>query len=546
MTADALIVVCPMWGTCLPPMGPAYIAAYLEKKGVPCEILDLNVTLFHSVAPEHRPLWRMENFHLWAREDKFESIRGVLSGEIDRWSRYILEKGFKTVGFSVNGANILFSATLAKALKAKDPGLCIVFGGPSCNFLHDDTRMPFRFLMSSLNGEPLIDPGLVDYVVLGEGEEAFLEIVLAAGKGAAVKRPGVVPGGTRDRAAIVMPGRIQDLDALPFPDWEKLPLEKYDEQNELPVLFTRGCINRCAFCNDWSMWQGKYRARSARNIFEEIKHVRDHYGKKAFRCNDLLFNGDLKMLAALADLLISSGTCVYWTGQGVIRTDMKLELLRKLRQAGLTTIIYGVESLADNVLKKMRKPFTFEEVRTVLKRTKEAGINVWINLITGFPGETEDDFLLTKKHLEEIRDYVDVVSSLNPCNVTASTEIEMFPERYGVIFPEGRERSEGWETADGTNTFEVRKRRARDMYAWMKQLRIKANFVGIYDGDSPLQEVPGKERSDVSPKKKNVFFPGRRVLGWTLLTFLLIYHFFLAFYLRRVKQFRNTIMFPGS
>lgn len=543
MTPDALIVVCPMWGTCLPPMGPAYIATYLEKKGVPCEVLDLNATLFHSVDPEHKNLWRMENFHLWAREDAFESVRKVLSREIDQWSQYILGKGFKTVGFSINGANVLFSVAMAKTLKEKRPGICVVFGGPSCNFLHNNNRMPFRFLVSSITGEPLIDKDLVDYVVLGEGEEAFLEIVLAARKGVPMKRPGVIPGSVCDRSLIGPPAFIKDLDGLPFPDWEKLPLEKYDEQNELPVLFTRGCVNRCAFCNDWSMWEGKYRSRSAQNIFEEIKHIRDHYGKKAFRCNDLLFNGNLKMLGELADLLADSATCVYWTGQGVIRTDMKPELLRKLRKAGLTTIIYGVESLADNVLEKMRKPFTFEDIRTVLKRTKEAGINVWINLITGFPGETEEDFKLTQRHLEEIRDYVDVVSSLNPCNITASTELEMFPERFGVVFPEGQERSEGWETADGSNTFAVRKRRAREMYELMKQLRIKANFVGIYDGDSPLQKTSAAEGP---AGKKRRFFSWRRVCGVPVFALLLLYHFFLAFYLRRVKLLRNTIMFPGS
>lgn len=544
--ADALIMICPMWGTCLPPMGPAYIAAYLEKRGISCDILDLNIILYSDANTKHKGLWKMENFHLWAREDAFESIRRVFFKEMDSWTQVVHEKKYSTIGFSITGANVLFSIEIAKRLKAKQPKTHIVFGGPSCNFLHGDVRMPFRFLMSSINGEPLIGKDLVDYVVLGEGEEAFFEIVMANQKGASLNRAGVIPGDVRNLDMIQRPSFIKELDSLPLPAWGKLPLEKYDEQNELPVLFSRGCINRCAFCNDWNMWDGKFRCRSAKGVFEEIKHVRDIFGKKAFRCNDLLFNGNLKMLDELADLLVDSGTCVYWTGQGVVRTDMKLELLAKLRKAGLTTIIYGLESLADPVLKKMGKPFTFEDIRTVLKRTKEAGINVWINLITGFPGETEEDFKLTQKHLEEIRDYVDVVSTLNPCNITASTELEMFPERFGVVFPAGHERSEGWVTQDGTNSFAVRKRRAGELYALMKQLRIKANFVGIYDGDSPLQHEPNSLKKDMSRKMPPSSFFWRRALCSPTVIFLLSYHLLLATYLYLAKRLRRIIVFPGS
>ena len=508
---EALVITCPMWGTCSPPMGPAYIAAYLEKRRVPCEVLDLNITIYHAVSREHKGLWKMENFQLWSKEDTFGSIRQTLSQEIAQWSQYVLDQGFKTVGFSITGANALFSIEMAKILREKKPDICIVFGGPSCNFLHNDAHMPFRFLMSSVNREQLFDENLVDYIVLGEGEEAFFEIVSANRAGTLVNRPGVIPKTVRDRAMIRRPIFIRDLDSLPFPAWEKLPLDKYDEQDELPMLFTRGCVNRCAFCNDWSMWNGKYRCRSAKNIFKEIEHIRKHFGKKSFQCNDLLFNGNLKLLDQLADLLIKSKISIGWSAQGVVRTDMDLALLKKMKKAGLNAIIYGLESLADNVLHNMKKPFNFAEIREVLKQTKEAGITVCINLITGFPGETEENFKLTMERLKEIHAYVDIVSTLNPCNITASSELEMFPERFGIIFPPGRDRCEFWETADGTNTFEVRRRRAREMYELMKRLKIKVKFMGIYDGDSPLQKDPVVERAkDPFDETKVVLTPPLR------------------------------------
>ncbi|MBF0331163.1 MAG: B12-binding domain-containing radical SAM protein [Candidatus Omnitrophica bacterium] len=544
MKADVLLVVSPMWGTCLPPMGPAYIAAYLEKKGVACDVLDLNILLYDAAPAERKDLWKMENLNAWTREDDFNATFTFLKPQIDIWVKRIIDGGVRFVGFSINGANILFAIKMAEALRLRKPDMCIIFGGPSCNFLHDDTRMPFRFFISVVNGDVLLKDGLVDFFVLGEGEAAFYDIVMATRAGVPVDRAGVVAGGVRDRAAIRMPECLTQLDDIPFPAWEKLPLKKYDVQEELPVLFSRGCINKCAFCNDWRMWGGKFRSRSARNIFDEIKLNYEKHGKKAFRCNDLLFNGNLRVLEELCDLIIASKLPINWTAQGVARTDMKPELFKKLKGAGVTTIVYGVESLSDNVLKKMGKPFVFTDILTVLKRTREAGMNAWINLITGFPGETDEDIELTKQHLELIRDYVEVVSSLNPCNITASTDLELDPGKFGIVFPEGKDRCAAWETSDGKNTFEIRKRRARELFAHLRKLRITTHFMGIYDEESPVAET---ERLDhTTTKNARFFFSWRRIVTWPLFLLLLAYHLGLAVYLHAVKIWRKTIIFPGS
>ncbi len=481
MPAEVLLVFCPVWGCELPPMGPAYIAAYLEKKGIPCDILDLNVMMYDSSSSQHQDFWKMENLHAWTREDAFEPIRQYFVKEIEEWSQRIIDRGAAVVGFSISGANILFSIEMAKMLRQKKPDICIVFGGPSFSFLQDNPRMPFRFMTSIVNGNALARDGLIDFYVVGEGEESFFEIVVARKAGLPVNRPGIVSGIMRNRAMFRPPVPIADLDSLPFPAWEKFPLERYQNQKELPILFSRGCVNHCAFCNDWRMSNGRFRHRSAKNIFEEIKAMYERFGKNECRSHDLLFNADLKVLNELTDLMIDWGVDYHWSGQGVVRTDMGVPLLKKLKKSGLSTIVYGVESLSDDVLKKMRKPFSFNDIKITLKRTKEAGLSPWLNLIIGFPGETERDFQITKSRLKEIRMYVDALSSLNPCNITASTDLEMFPERFDVVVPEGKEMCEAWETKDGKNTLEVRKRRAREMFQYLQELGIQTKFMGIYD-----------------------------------------------------------------
>lgn len=480
---EVIVINCPAWGVDLPPLGVAYVAADLEHRGIPCQVLDMNILLYSSADQQTRELWKMENYHLWSREDNFRFIMKKLSHDVDWWVTHIVRQGIRIFGFSITGANILFSIEMARAIKSKQNNVCIIFGGPSCNFLHDNSRMPFRFLVSVLNGEPLVENGIVDYIVLGEGEGAFFDIVSCYKSGRTVRRAGVVQASFPISYNIQSPCRVGSLDKIPFPAWDKFPLDKYVDQDELPILFSRGCINKCAFCNDWGMRNGTFHFRSAKNIFEEISYMQTKFKRNTFRCHDLLFNGNLHVLSELADLLIKAESGINWTAQGVIRKDMELDFLRKLRMSGLITIVYGIESLSDNVLKTMGKKFTFDDVRLVLERTKRANINIWINLIIGFPTETEEDFLTTRTRIAEIREYIEVVSSLNPCHITASTDLERFPERFGIKFRDGEDHCDHWESLDGSNTYDVRKRRMRDMVELFQGLGIRANFVGLADGD---------------------------------------------------------------
>ena len=140
---------------------------------------------------------------------------------------------------------------------------------------------------------------------------------------------------------------------------------------------------------------------------------------------------------------------------------------------------------------------------------------------------------------------LDTVSSLNPCNITAATDLEISPEEFGIVFPPDKDWCEGWETADGRNTLEIRKRRAQEIYIYLRSLRIQTNFVGIYDGDSPSQDRTTLK--NVTPVVKQAWGRSfRRVFHLPVVFFILVYHFLLALYLQALKFFRKTIIFPGG
>ncbi len=475
-----LLLMCPMWDVSIPPLGVGYLSAYLNSKGIPVDVLDINVETYVHSDSKRKNLWKMENYNLWAWEDLFKETRKYFAEDIEHYADKIIEKGYRVIGFSLYGANILFSAELAKRLKQKKPDLFIIFGGPSCSFLYNDAVMPLRFMISFKSSDYFAEPGVVDAFVIGEGEETTCQLINSLLSGNMHPLPGAIIYLNGKYTAPSHPSLIKNLDEIPFPAWEKFPLHLYPSRNTLPILFSRGCVNKCTFCNDWKIWQGKYRYRPAYNIFREMKTMHEKFNTEIFQCNDLMFNGSLKRLEELSEYLINANLNIQWNAQGTIRREMSPSLLQKLRESGLNWITYGVESLSENVLKKMKKKYSFAEIKEVLRNTKKAGIGTSINLIVGFPGEREEDFSLTRKRLASIKEYVDEISSLNPCYVNADIELEKSPEKFSIKLPKGNW-CYYWESLEGDNTYEIRKRRTRELLELAQDLGINVRFAGIYD-----------------------------------------------------------------
>lgn len=257
------------------------------------------------------------------------------------------------------------------------------------------------------------------------------------------------------------------------------------------------------------------------------------YNIKIFQCNDLLFNGNLKMLEQLAEYLINADLNIHWSVQGAIKIDMSLSLLKKLKKSGLGMITYGIESLSENVLKKMSKNYTFEDIRKVLEDTKRAGIGTSINFIVGFPNETEEEFNITKRRLIEIKKYVDLISSLNPCLINADTDLEKFPQRF-FISPLKGDFCSTWKSLDEKNTYDVRKKRAQELSEFAENLGIETLFTAIYNETDFFKENNQsykKEKLKIfqiirdfvkkSIQKRNIKRKKRGIFKWLVLIFVL-------------------------
>lgn len=425
---DVLLVVTPPFFTKMPNIGVGYLASYLTHKGYKVAVSDLSVKLFNSAREELKRFWSIDCVNNFFQSEIAENIFKNFRKEINKFVEEFLASNTRVIGFSVNMISIYMANAIARLIKLQDPQRLIIFGGAGTFYNHPRDQ---------------IKPSFTDIYVIGEGEVTLFNILEAYfnNREIAADTPGVLLAKDLGRRQPLPSPNIPSLDELPFPTFSGFDLKEYNQQEEykpIPILFSRGCVRRCTYCIDYHMWP-KFRARSAQLIMDEIKYHVTNNNAKAFEVIDLTCNGDLKKLSELCDLIIESRLEFTWVSYAIIRKDMSLELLQKMKKANCDTLIYGVENGSDRILKLMGKSYTAQEASEVIKNTHKAGIRTNINIIIGFPGETEEDFKQTIKFIYQNKDYVNEVTNISGCTLFPTADIGRHKEKYGVCWEEGTE-----------------------------------------------------------------------------------------------------------
>lgn len=477
------LIQAPCWGMFTPPLALASLSSYLRSKQHEVFVLDLNVELYHQVGREWKKYWGEAEIEFWKDYSLVEKMFAENNVIVESYLEKILEYDARIVGFSVYGSSLVPSLALAKKIKEKDKNKLIVFGGPQCS--------------QYMSGRYIIEQDCVDIVVQGEGEEVLEEIVNLTERNEKVS---FIPGTLLKRDGKIIDcgehSLIKDLNLLPFPDFSDFSLDKYSRSTTLPISSSRGCIKRCVFCNEWPFWK-KYRYRKGGIIFEEMKHQLQKFSQiKVFEFHDSLMNGNLEEMSKLCDLIIDNKLDISWAGQATIRGDMSLELLKKFKQTGCICLDYGLESGSDSVLSRIRKGCTVEEAECLIRNTHQAGIDVVVNFMFGFPGETEEDFQQTLEFVSRNKEYI---TSVNPspsfCGIAQGTYLHSHPEEFGLILhPSGL----FWKTKDGKNTYLERLKRFETFCQHVISLGIKSNYPygSLVDREKLISEYYSIEGCD--------------------------------------------------
>jgi len=449
---EVALIQLPQWGVYDPPIALAQLSAYLKNQKIEVKCFDFNIDLYSHRIDEYKTIWANEQTNFWCDRNNVVNFFKAYEIYIQNYINEILKFNPKIVGFSVNVASLYSSLLFAKMLKERRSDIKIVFGGP-------------LFCVPS-DIESLLNEGIVDIIVLGEGEETFAELSLFIENNIDLNKcKGICF--KKDNKIIKTENRplLKNLDELPFLDFSDLPLENYDPPGHLgrhiSLITSRGCIWSCVFCGPRAYWQG-YRTMSARRIYEEIKfHLNNHPEIEHIEFLDLLFNGNMKVLEEFCDLMIKRPLKkkLKWHANVVIRPEMTEEICRKMKEAGCHHLTFGIESGSQKILNLMRKNYKVEDADTVLRNVHNAGITVTCNFMFGFPYEAEEDFQKTLDFVKRNIRYIDFAyPSRSFCTIEPHSYLEKHMEEFDII--PNPINNLYWESKDGLNTYPVRLRRA--------------------------------------------------------------------------------------
>lgn len=322
--------------------------------------------------------------------------------------RYVIEHDKPdVVGFSILHANRWGGIDIARLVKEVHPQATTIFGGVGATFLWEHFLDHFPE---------------IDYIVRGEGEHSFLELVrfLEKGKagppidiqGIAFRRKGQ-PHKTPDREPVA------DLDSLP------MPADYFRFQH---VSLTRGCPADCTFCGSPAIWKRKVRFHSADYFVSQITKLHKK-GITFFFVSDDTFTLNKNRVIKICKRIIEKQLPIAWTA--ISRVDcVDAELLEWMRRAGCTQISYGVESGSPTIRRLFKKNTRAEAIHAAFALTSRFGMMARAYFIYGAPGESDETIQESLEMIRKIRPLSAIFYILDLFPGTAL--YETFKKRSGV------------------------------------------------------------------------------------------------------------------
>ena len=338
---------------------------------------------------------------------------------------YIIDLNPDILGMGADTYQFGALVSFIQEVKRHMPNLKVILGGPHV------TAEP----ESTMKNHPY-----VDWVCIGEGELVMLELLDKLEK----ELPIIDISGfaCRDDDGKIVVNRqqqmVMDLDSLPFADWDSLLAEKYlssldSSTRYAPIMASRGCPYACIFCAAPVVTGRKVRKRSPEHFVNELVYLNEKHGVADFVFQDSTFNIDNKWVREICELILERlKTPITW--QCTARGDcFDVETVKLMKKAGCNVLCIGVESADPDVLKKMKKGETVEEIRNALEHCKKMDLSVCATFILGMPGETKETLEKTIQLSEEVMKH-----RINQAGLLISTPLPG-TELYQIAMEEGME-----------------------------------------------------------------------------------------------------------
>ncbi len=331
-----------------PPLGLAYIASYIRKYYPG----DANIRIIDGAVME------------LTKEEILDEIR---------------KEKPDIVGATAVTLTSIFVKELFREVKKIFPECLTVAGGPHA------TALPFDLTPEA------------DMIVIGEGEETMVDI-LRWMDGVLAKKDikGIAYLEEGKQTINELRPYIEDMDSIPFPARDLLPMERYTHQymhksttkGYSTILMTRGCPFSCRFCGVRKMWGSKARYRNVENILAELQEITSKYGISFIFFIDDTFTANRKRAEAICHGILKMGLNIKWACFSRIDA-VEPEFLALLKKAGCVEIQVGVESGDQNILNEINKNINLDQVREAFAVIRSSGLQTKAFFMIGNPTETK-------------------------------------------------------------------------------------------------------------------------------------------------------------
>ncbi len=343
-----------------PPLGTLYAASYIREKGY-------EVALFDAMLAESEEEWAK------SLDQHVPQIAVIYEDNFNYLSKMCLSR--------------MREAAFTMIQMAKQYGCTVILCGADVTDHY----------------EKYLEQG-ADYCILGEGEETLGELLdqVSAGKDA-----GDVIG--QASRFTLHPSRrpdIKNVDALPFPAWDLVDIQKYKniwyEKHgyfSMNMVTTRGCPYHCNWCAK-PIWGQRYNSRSPENVAAEMKWLKEKYAPDHIWFADDIFGLKPNWVERFAELLIENDAVTPF--KCLKRADLVTEkTAAALSKSGCKIVWVGAESGSQKILDAMDKGDKVEDIYRAAELLHANGIQIGFFLQFGYPGENWDDVQLTLKMVRD-------------------------------------------------------------------------------------------------------------------------------------------------
>ncbi|EGY25916.1 radical SAM superfamily protein [Desulfovibrio sp. A2] len=412
-----LLAVLPPVAPDCPPLGAAVLAGALRGAGHECVIKDCNVELYAQCKTEK---WRWSGAG-WSSWGAVDSYAGWVSQVALHVCDAIAALSPDGVALSAASAGRAFASAVIDAVRARFPVLPILIGGAGFFYEEEVAAFPLREGVS---------------ICRGEGDVAICEWV------SDVLRNKGLPSKVYEHRLIM-------LDDAPSPDYAGFPAGLYARRGVVPQETSRGCVNRCAFCDDAQMW-GHYRMKSAWRVAQDVSACSGSARHVTF--SDSVLNPTPQRMLQIVDAL---KTCdVTWDGMLQCKGIDK-EIAAQLKASGCSDVFLGVESFNAEFLKVLGKTSVAGKARDAVECLSDVGVRVSMGLIVaGPPLQAREQFQSDLEAIARLGRRISCVA-VNPLCIPQGSLLWARRAELGIVYPEVAP-WRLWHTGRGNDDVQVR------------------------------------------------------------------------------------------